>query len=188
MLLKKSLNFAAEFTHISEDDRILFFHTRKSFLVSDNEYWNKKKNEQFDVAMGGFDSVEISDICGLFLLSLLSKLNLYRDDGLLVCNLTPRQAELKKKEICQIFKDNGLKIKILANQKVVNFLDITLDIDSGVFKPFMKPNDTPLYINTKSNHPPSILRNIPLGVNRRLIKISANLEVFDEAMSVLNKN
>ena len=110
-------------------------------------------------------------------------IGLYRDDGLLVCNLTPRLAELKKKEICQIFKDNGLKITILANQIVVHFLDITLDIDSGVFKPFMKPNDTPLYINTKSNHPPSILKNVPLGVNRRLSKISANQEVFEEAVS-----
>ena len=33
----------------------------------------------------------------------------------------------------------------------------------------------------KSNHPPSILKNIPINVNKRLSGISANKEVFDEA-------
>ena len=45
----------------------------------------------------------------------------------------------------------------------------------------MKPNDTPLYVHRNSNHPPSILRNIPKAVNKRLCSISANEQVFDEA-------
>ena len=49
---------------------------------------------------------------------------------------------------------------------------------TSVYKPFMKENDTPLYVNKKSNHPPSILGNIPQSVNRRLSSISANEDVF----------
>ena len=45
----------------------------------------------------------------------------------------------------------------------------------------MKPNDTPLYVHSQSNHPPGILRNIPQSVNRRLSSISANEEVFKQA-------
>ena len=45
----------------------------------------------------------------------------------------------------------------------------------------MREKDTPLYVNTKSDHPPTVLQNIPLGVNRRLSSISANKEVFDDA-------
>jgi hypothetical protein len=64
----------------------------------------------------------------------------------------------------------------------VNFLDITLDLNTGLFKPYMKDNDAPLYVNNRSNHPPLVLKNIPLGVNRRLSKISANKEVFEQAI------
>ena len=65
--------------------------------------------------------------------------------------------------------------------KIVNFLDITLDLESGLFKPYMKENHTPIYVNSQSNHPPAVLKNIPLGVNKRLSKISSNKEVFDKA-------
>ena len=65
--------------------------------------------------------------------------------------------------------------------KVVNFLDITLDLGKEIFKPYMKENHTPVYVNNQSNHPPLVLKNIPLAVNRRLSKVSANEEVFNSA-------
>ena len=36
-------------------------------------------------------------------------------------------------------------------------------------------------MNKKSNHPPTVLKSIPLGVGRRLSRISANKVVFDAA-------
>ena len=36
--------------------------------------------------------------------------------------------------------------------------------------PFNKPNNIPLYINKKSNHPPRIISNIPQSINRRLLR------------------
>ena len=85
--------------------------------------------------------------------------------------------------MCKIFNLQGLKIAIEANIKSVNFLDINLDLNSGVYKPFMKPNDTPLYVHKLSNHPKNILTNIPLSVNKRLSCISSNETVFKEAIS-----
>ena len=38
-----------------------------------------------------------------------------------------------------------------------------------------------MYVNTKSNHPPNIPKNIPGAVNERLSNISSNEEVFKEA-------
>ena len=137
------------------------------------------------VTMGSWDGAEVCELVGLFLLSQLSDLHLtlglYRDDGLAVTALKPRQAELAKKKLCRIFKDNGLNITIEANVKSVNFLDINLNLETGIYKPYMKPNDTPLYVHKESNHPPVILRNIPLSVNNRLSSISANEEVFNQA-------
>ena len=63
----------------------------------------------------------------------------------------------------------------------MNFLDITLDLQTSIFKPYIKPGDKPLYVNAESNHPPAILKNIPLSVNKRICEISANQEVFDLA-------
>ena len=57
-----------------------------------------------------------------------------------------------KQEITQIFKTNGLKITIEANKKTINFLDVTLDLKSESYKPFMKPNNKILYVQRQSNH------------------------------------
>ena len=45
----------------------------------------------------------------------------------------------------------------------------------------MKENESPVYVNAESNHPPKILKNIPLGINERLSRISANEQVFNDA-------
>ena len=73
---------------------------------------------------------------------------------------------------------------IETNAKVVNFLDVTLDLNTGIYKPFIKENDSPLYVNMKSNHPPTVLKNIPEGINNRISRISANKTVFDDAAPV----
>ena len=65
--------------------------------------------------------------------------------------------------------------------KEVNFLDVTLDLRSGLYKPYNKPNDTPLYVHKNSNNPPSILKNLPAGINKRLSSLSANEEIFKQA-------
>ena len=106
---------------------------------------------------------------------------MYRDDGLAISHSTPRQTELIKKEICAIFARNNLKITIEANKKTVDFLDITLDLTTGTYKPFMIPYNTLLYVHKDSNHPPSITKNIPESINKRLSNISSNESIFDEA-------
>ena len=59
----------------------------------------------------------------------------------------------------------------------VEFLDVT-----ETFSPFMKANSNPIYVHAQSNHPPSILKNIPLAVNRRLCEISSNGDIFKKAI------
>ena len=59
-----------------------------------------------------------------------------------------------------------------------------LDLDSGLFKPFMKENNT---IPQNSNHPPSITKNLPSNVNRRLRTISASEHIFQWAMTPYQK-
>ena len=62
-------------------------------------------------------------------------------------------------EISRIFNIHGLKITIKVNHKIVHYLDVTFDLDSQVYKPYRKENDTPIYVDKNSNHPPSVLKN-----------------------------
>ena len=64
---------------------------------------------------------------------------------------------------------------------MVDFLDVTLDLNSGIYKPYTKPNSTLQYVHFNSNHPPNIIKNIPLSINRRLSAISSNATVFNDA-------
>ena len=59
------------------------------------------------------------------------------------------------------------------------FLDITLNIEDMSYKPYKKPNDTPLYIDRQSNHPQNIIRNIPDMVSKRLSKLSNDEQSFN---------
>ena len=106
--------------------------------------------------MGSFDGAELCKLVGLFLLSGLasiigkSNVGLYRDDGL--ANLGPDTERIKKK-IIKFFQPNGLKIIIDANVVQANFLDVAFNLQSDKFWPYRKPNNHPLYIYSRSNHP-----------------------------------
>ena len=130
--------------------------------------------------MGAFDGAECSDLIGLYLLHLITtevkdlEIGLYRDDGLCVSSATPRLTEKLRQKIVKIFKDNNLGITSTANLSQVQFLDVTLDLKNEIYKPYIKPGDKPTYVHSQSNHPPRIIKNIPLSIIKRLAKISAN--------------
>ena len=105
----------------------------------------------FDVAMGSCDGAEICELVGLYILSELNAIHsdgsigLYRDDGLgAFNNISGPQADKPRKDITKCFKDHGLKITIKTNLKIVNFLNVTFDLSSSTYYPYIKPNDTPL--------------------------------------------
>ena len=180
----KAIAFAEKHIAISDEDKELFLHTKKSFLFNDDQPWIKKENSSFDVTMGSYDGAETCELVDLYLLSLCTKvipcLGIYRDDGLAVTRSTARQREKLKQELIKVFQKEGLRITTEANLHSVDFLDVNLDLRTGLHKPFMKPNQNPLYVHNLSNHPRKILENIPLAVNNRLSRISSNREVFNE--------
>jgi hypothetical protein len=53
---------------------------------------------------------------------------LYRDDGFAVAETTSRNIEKLRQIIVKILNEFGLKITSTANLKVVQFLDVTLDL------------------------------------------------------------
>ena len=87
----------------------------------------------------------------------------------------------KRKTIIKIFKEIGFSIDIQTNLKEVDFLDVTLNLQNGTYRPCKKPNDNLLYIHSSSNHPPQTIKQLPNYIIDRLSKNSSNQEMFNTA-------
>ena len=187
-LLRKAINFAKLHTTISGEQQQVIWHARKSLLFDHDKTWVKRNGGSFDVTMGSFDGAEICELVGLFMLDNLSKhfdkecIGLYRDDGLSALNLTGRRAEKARQTITQIFKECGLRVTVDPLQRRTDFLDVNLDLDTGKYWPYRKPNSELLYINAQSNHPPSILKQLPEAITHRITSLSCDAEEFGKAM------
>ena len=146
----------------------------------------KKGEENFDAGMGSYEGAQVCELVGLFILNQMTHLTnftpgLYRDDRLGVTSASTRQQGKIRDEITKFFAANNLKITCDINRPIVNFLNVTLDLQTSIYKPYIKPGDKPLYVNANSNHPPTILKNIAICIDKRLSDTSANQEVFDIA-------
>ena len=58
---------------------------------------------------------------------------------------------------------------------------------NGLFQPYRKPNDEPFCINTKSDRPPTVSKQISAAINCRLSVLSSNKESFDKAKPLYDK-
>ena len=192
-LLDQSIDWATQFTAITDSDIRIIKHARKSLLFHDGLPWVKRDSSNaFDVTMGSYDGAEICELVGLFIFSKLkdtfgNNIGLYRDDGLVLLDTkSGRLSDKARKDLTHAFNELGLNITAQANQLSTNFLDTTFDLSNGTYKPYRKPNDEPLYINRHSNHPPPIIRELPISVNKRINSLSCNREVFYNAAPLYN--
>ena len=81
----------------------------------------------------------------------------------------PDRSNRSKNKYAKPFQTTTWKLasNFEANKKVADFLDVTLDMNKGTYKPFIKPNNTPLYVHHVPGEqppPPFIIRNIPAAL------------------------
>ena len=65
--------------------------------------------------------------------------------------------------------------------KAVNFLDVTLNLTTGKYQTYNKPDNNALYINILSNHPPKIIKNFPSNLSKRINNLSADETTFNKS-------
>ena len=142
-----------------------------------------------DVATGAFDGAEACKLAGNFLLHMLSEkyerknLALYRDDGLAIFkNVNGPVSEKIQKNFCNLFIDHDPELTIQCNRKVVNFLDVTLNLENPTYRPYLKDNKI-IYVNTESDHPPSTFKQLPKSIELRLSQLLANEEIFKKSVT-----
>ena len=164
--------------------------SRKKLLFSEKLLWAKKERDE-DVPRGCCDDSEVCEIVGSCMLNLLSNIlgkdfvSLYRDDSLAIArNLSGPEIERKRKAIIKLFKIYGLNIRIQTNLKIVNFLDVKMNLDTGTCRPYGKPDNMPVYINRKLNHPPTVIKEIPKAIAKLISDISSSEAVFNELIPV----
>ena len=187
-ILIDSINYARKYVDITNEQYEIILACRKTVIKNNESTWVKSGLDNFDVPMGGYDSSQVADLVGLYILNMLTRiisphqLGIYHDDGLLyIPNSNGRLWSSIQKRIIRAFKFWGFKIEISSNIKIVNFLDVTLDLSNNSYKPFIKTNQNPSYININSNHPKNITKQIPKAVNLRICKLSANEKIFKES-------
>ena len=102
----------------------------------------KKGGYLFEIAMGAYEGPEVCELVGTFLLEKNSEIcnkgdtGLYRDNGLAVFrNKSGTHLEKIKKKLQRLFKEYDLEIIAESNIKIVNYLDVTLNLKDGTFRP-----------------------------------------------------
>ena len=83
----------------------------------------------------------------------------YRDDDLVILRNVNGQ---------QTYKYLKMSVRFRIDIKVVDFLDITFNLNSGTYKPYKQSNDPLLYISKISNLLPQIISRLPIIFGDRL--------------------
>ena len=140
--------------------------------------------------MGSYDGAETSELVGAFLLHNIKEkygnnFGLYRDDGLGISNASPRKLRWSRKTSAGSSTSMALRSQLKPTRKL--WVSLTLNLANGIYLPYTKPNNIPLYIHKKSNHPPQIIKNIPLSINKRLSEISCDEASFNKAAPLYQK-
>ena len=176
--LETAIRFAEDHVEITDEEKRTIFHCVNPCFSTKMNLGRKKIVSCFDVTMGRYDGGKIYEFIGIYLLSqqctIISKndFGLYRDDGLII------QEHINGQQIDHLLKETGLEIDIETNLKTVNFLDMTFNLMNGSYNPPKKPNDTLLYINKNSDHPPNTTKKFSKAINDILCRNSSNAEIF----------
>ena len=92
--------------------------------------------------MGSFDSSQIADLVGIYILDKpgwflnLSNIGIYRNDRVVSIRISNGLLKFKiQKKVIRAFKYMEWMREIGSNLKIANFLDVTLNINVNLYKP-----------------------------------------------------
>ena len=70
----RSLKHAREYTDITEEEIEIILASRKSVLSDSHRTWVKSHVDNFDVPMGAYDSAQVADLVGIYILDTLGRI------------------------------------------------------------------------------------------------------------------
>ena len=154
-LLLKAIRYAKTLVNIIDEEINIIMHSKRSLLFNNtNLYIKRNEDPYFDVTLRSFDGAELCQLVDLYILQILGE---------------------------KYGKHFNLSITCETDLKSVNFLDITLNLTTGKYQPYNKPDNNPLYINILSNHPANIIKNLLNNTFKRINTLSADETTFNES-------
>ena len=189
-VLIDNINYARKYVGITEEQYEIILAWRKTVLKNNGSTWLKTGSNNFDVLVGagGYDSAQMADLVGLYILDTLCRIispiqiGLYSIDGLIyISNSDGSRSSSIQKKIVRAFEFLGFKIEISLNIKIANLLDVTLNLSDNSYKPFLKMDRYPSYINVNLNCPNAIIKQVPEAVNMRIWRLSSNMKIFNNS-------
>ena len=145
----------------------------------------KKDGGSCNFTMAVYDVAEVCGLIDTYMLHLIGKkyesknIGLYRDDGLAVFKNVSGPASGKiKKQLQSLFNQKDLQIIIECNLKVVNYLDVTFNLNDGSYRPYQNPNGETYNIHIQSDQPPSITKQLSRSIEKHLSQLSSSKDIF----------
>ncbi|KAJ8036175.1 hypothetical protein HOLleu_20068 [Holothuria leucospilota] len=80
-----------------------------------------------------------------------------------------------------------IQITVESNLKIVNYLNVTLNLTNGKHQPYRKHGNDPLYININSNHPPTVLKHLSTSIAKRVSELSCDENTFHVSLEPYEK-
>ena len=77
-----------------------------------------------------------------------------------------------KKNIIALLKEEGLTVRTDTSLTETDFLVVTFNLATGKFFHSQSLVNVTLYINVKSNHSSTIIKDLPKMINKRLSELS----------------
>ena len=71
--------------------------------------------------------------------------------------------------------------------KIVNYLDVPINLNNSNYQPYHKRDNEILYIHKDSNHPPSTLKKIPTSTEKRISTLTSTETIFNESKEIYQK-
>ena len=138
--------------------------------------------------MGSYHGLEVCELVGLYLLGKLEPLigtknvGLNRDGSLAVIHQGngPKMDRIRK-YIIALFKSEGLSITVDTTLIETDFLDVSFNPEVEIFFSYRKPSNNPLYIHSELYHLPSIIKQLPSMINKRISNVPCNEHEFNKA-------
>ena len=98
---------------------------------------------------------------------------------IIVDKSTLKKCDGIRKRLYKLFDEFGFRLDIRTDLKITDYLDVTLNLNSGTLSPFRKTNQDLRYVNRGSNHTTQVFKHVPKGIEHRLSNNSSNKEIFE---------
>lgn len=96
------------------------------------------------------------------------------------------QIEIEKKTFRNFFKNLGRFVSLEQNSKVVNYLDVTSGLNTGLYSPVHK-TIVSKQINKNSSHPGAVIISCIKSLLCRLSRLCANEVIFSQSTNYYNR-